>query len=50
MNTQIILNYLAELSANNTRDWYHAHKKENKEATAQFEMLVQELYLWHWNF
>ncbi len=43
MNTRLILNYLAELSANNTREWYHGHKKENKEATAQFEMLVQEL-------
>jgi hypothetical protein len=26
------MNYLAELAANNNRDWYHAHKKENKEA------------------
>ena len=43
MNTRLILNYLAELSVNNTREWYHGHKKENKEATAQFEMLVQEL-------
>lgn len=43
MNNQIILNYLAELSANNNREWYHAHKKENKEATAQFEELVQQL-------
>ena len=43
MNTRLILNYLAELSANNTREWYHGHKKENKEATAQFEMLVREL-------
>lgn len=43
MNNRIILNYLAELSANNNREWYHAHKKENKEATAQFEELVQRL-------
>jgi len=43
MNTEIILNYLAELSANNEREWYHAHKKENKEATARFEELLQEL-------
>lgn len=41
MNTEIILNYLAELSANNEREWYHAHKKENKEATARFEELLQ---------
>lgn len=43
MNNRIILNYLAELSANNNREWYQAHKKENKEATAQFEELVQRL-------
>ncbi len=38
-----MLNYLAELSANNNREWYHAHKQENKDAAAQFEQLVQEL-------
>ncbi len=43
MNTQIILDYLSELSANNNREWYHAHKKENKEVSMQFEGLVQEL-------
>lgn len=43
MDTQIMLNYLAELAANNNREWYHAHKKENKEASEQFEQLVQEL-------
>ncbi len=43
MNNRILLDYLAELSANNNREWYHAHKKENKEATAQFEELVQRL-------
>ena len=26
MNTQLMLNYLADLSANNHREWYHAHK------------------------
>jgi len=43
MNTQFMINYLAELSANNNREWYHAHKQENKDAAAQFEQLVQEL-------
>jgi len=43
MNTKIILNYLSELSLNNYRDWYHAHKKEYKEANKQFEKLIQEL-------
>ncbi|MDE6188871.1 MAG: DUF2461 domain-containing protein [Clostridia bacterium] len=43
MNTQLIMDYLSALAANNTREWYHEHKKENKEATEQFEQLVQEL-------
>ena len=43
MNTQLMLNYLADLSANNHREWYHAHKAENKAASAQFEELVQAL-------
>ena len=43
MNTEIILNYLSELSANNDREWYHGHKEEYKEANEQFEKLVQEL-------
>lgn len=43
MNTKIILDYLADLSANNNREWYHEHKKENKAANAEFDILVQEL-------
>ncbi len=43
MDNKKMLEYLVELSANNTREWYHAHKKENKYATEQFEQLVQEL-------
>lgn len=43
MNTELMLNYLADLSANNHREWYHAHKAENKAASAQFEELVQAL-------
>ncbi len=43
MNTRILLDYLAELSENNNREWYHEHKKEHKEAAEQFEQLVQEL-------
>ncbi len=43
MNTQIMLDYLAALSADNTREWYHAHKNENREATFLFEDLVKEL-------
>ena len=43
MDTKKILEYLSNLSANNNREWYHEHKKENKDATIQFEQLVQEL-------
>lgn len=43
MNTEIMLSYLTELSKNNNREWYHAHKAEYLEATAAFEELVQEL-------
>ncbi|MCH1983032.1 DUF2461 domain-containing protein [Ruminococcus sp. OA3] len=43
MNTAIILDYLAELGENNNREWYHTHKAEQKEASAQFENLLQEL-------
>lgn len=43
MNTEIMLDYLARLSKNNNREWYHEHKKENKIATEQFEELLQEL-------
>lgn len=43
MDTQLMLDYLADLSANNTREWYHAHKAENKAANTQFEALVQAL-------
>ena len=40
-----MLQYLAELEANNERTWYHAHAEERKEATAAFLALVQELIL-----
>lgn len=30
MNTNMILSYLTDLSKNNNREWYHAHKKELK--------------------
>ena len=43
MNTQMILNYLTELSANNNREWYHANKAEYQAANGQFEELIQAL-------
>ena len=45
MDTKKILTYLTDLSRNNNREWYHAHKAENKAANAQFLELVQELIL-----
>ena len=41
----MILDYLTELSANNNREWYHAHKAEYQAANAQFEELLQALML-----
>ena len=43
MNTQIIIEYLSELSANNNREWYHAYKEDYKKANAEFEGLLQAL-------
>ncbi len=43
MNTQLILKYLSDLSENNNREWYHAHKAENKAANTEFEALIQAL-------
>ena len=34
MNTQIIIEYLSELSANNNREWYHANKEDYKKASS----------------
>lgn len=45
MDTNIILKYLTELSDNNNREWYHAHKADYKEANMQFEELLQSLIL-----
>lgn len=45
MDTALILNYLSELSQNNSREWYHAHKEDYKTANARFEELLQELIL-----
>lgn len=45
MDMQMILDYLTELSANNNREWYHAHKAEYQAANGQFEELIQALIL-----
>ena len=45
MDTQLIMDYLSGLSANNDREWYHAHKAEYQAANGQFEELIQTLML-----
>ncbi len=45
MDTEYMLKYLTELSENNNREWYHAHKAENRAAKEQFEELIQTLLL-----
>ncbi len=39
--SDIILSYLTDLENNNNRDWYHAHKEQNKAAQNDFEDLIQ---------
>lgn len=43
MNISTILTYLTDLSENNNREWYHAHKAEYKTANEEFETLIQAL-------
>ena len=43
MSMQLILDYLADLSRNNDRPWYHANKERYKQANAVFEQLIGEL-------
>lgn len=43
MNTKLILNFLTDLSNNNSLDWMHANKPAYKEAYDEFAELVQEL-------
>ncbi len=45
MNMQLIMDYLSELSMNNNREWYHAHKDDYKKANAEFEAFLQTLIL-----
>lgn len=40
---ELILRYLAGLEANNSREWYHAHRADHQQASAQFEALVGAL-------
>lgn len=45
MDMKLVIKYLNDLSENNNREWYHAHKAENKAANAEFEDLIQTLIL-----
>lgn len=45
MNTQLMIDYLSELSRNNNREWYHAHKEDYKQANGEFESFLQEMIL-----
>lgn len=45
MDLSLILKYLTDLSENNNREWYHAHKAEYKMANEAFESLIQNLIL-----
>lgn len=45
MNTQMILDYLSALNANNNREWYHANKEEYRRANTEFEALLRALIL-----
>ncbi len=45
MNTQLIIDYLSSLSANNNREWYHANKETYKKTNAEFESFLQALIL-----
>lgn len=45
MNTQLMIDYLQALDANNNREWYHAHKDDYKNANAEFESFLQALML-----
>ena len=41
MDMGLVLKYLDDLSENNNREWYHAHKVESEAACTQFEELVR---------
>ena len=42
MNTDIILNFLEGIAANNNREWFHEHKSEYEVAKKEFETGIEE--------
>ncbi len=43
MKRSCIIQYLTNLSENNNREWFHAHKAEYKAANTEFEAIIQAL-------
>lgn len=43
MDTTIVINYLKQLTANNNREWFNAHREDFNTANAEFESLVAAL-------
>jgi uncharacterized protein (TIGR02453 family) len=40
-----MLEYLSDLERNNNREWYHANKERLQEASAKFELLIENLII-----
>lgn len=43
MNTKLIIKFLSNVAANNSREWFHEHKKEYDKAKADFDEGVGKL-------
>lgn len=43
MNTQLIYGFLKDLSANNNREWFNAHKAQYEQAKTEFDILTAAL-------
>lgn len=43
MNTSTIFQFLKQLSANNNREWFNAHRADYENAQAEFEKLVAQV-------
>lgn len=43
MDINLIISYLRDITANNNREWFHAHKAEYDRARKEFETAVEQL-------
>lgn len=43
MNTQIVMNFLREVAANNNRPWFQEHRDEYLECRSEFEQLIDRI-------